>query len=141
MEEASPIGWIDSRSYRKHSGGHVRRNSLETKYTALFMESLEFALDKSGTTCQKLWVKMSPEQRLEAAHHFWDKGSEISHALKTVAVTAIAKHRSSRPISIRGASQEQISKWTSGTRPSRATSGRVVARYPTRFTAHPRIMG
>ena len=79
------------------------------------MELVEFALDKSGTTCQKLWVKMSLEQRLEAANHFWDKGSEINHALRTVAVAAIAKRRGTRIISIWPASPEQVSTWTSGT--------------------------
>jgi hypothetical protein len=78
------------------------------------VKMVEFALDASGISCQKLWGQMSPEQRLEAANHFWDQGSEISHALRSVAVTAIAKARGSREISVRGASREQISKWTSG---------------------------
>ena len=76
---------------------------------------MEAALNTLGMSCRKLWGQMSPEQRLKAAEHFWARTSEVNHALRSGTITAIARARGSREISVRGASQRQLSKWTSGT--------------------------
>ena len=68
-------------------------------------------MNPTQISSQKLWAQLSLVQRTLAARHFWNPASRVSPALKESTITAIAKHRNFREVSVRKASREKLQGW------------------------------